>query len=394
MLSLCIKGTPNYPHQALPTQYISTNIQKVTHGKASLILNLLGDFFGSQLGKVILASRVKKNEILAGAAKRKQLIRSGIGEEIAIKNAAGSVSLDAFTIKSTMPSDKWIVVFNGMGDQSDNHIKALEQFGKDTNANICTFDYRGVGGSRGKAVSMQSLVHDGEMVIDYLKNGKNIDPKNIMLYGHSLGGGVAARVHADLNHAGPLISESSFKSFAAAVSMKKGKIFAFFVKLFNWDLDAAICFENMKGKAIVVNRRDPTVRYTEASLYKKLKKTAQPGNVINRVKIGTKHHRETFGKVQVKHGQKNINKKNETKDAKQAISSEFQQQMRVLKKKRLTHLLQHPHERVMDRVFKYTVDANIHNQAIQDLREKFHQEDLEAYKKINQLISELWADEL
>lgn len=386
-------------------KYKPSNREQIHSKSSNSIIRMLSNYFGKEIGKMILTiSKTKKEDAVKQLAKKNDLIETGFGGEITINKADSDVSIKAFSIKPNCPdkplSDKWIVVFNGMGDLSDNHIEALEKLANDTNANVISFDYRGVGTSGGKAVCMDDLVEDGTMVLDYLKDVQ-VDPKNILLYGHSMGGGVAAKLHGESNHPGPLLSESSFSTFATAISKKKNRFVAFFVKLFNWDLDATKFFESTKGKGIIVNRRDPTVPYSEASLYKKLTRTALPETTIKRVKIGTKHEKEEMETTQVKSGTKRVSNKRNAKagsrpNSKAVEKNQFKRNIDTLKRKRVIKLLQHPHERIMDRVIhheKITLTAEQNKiQELRDLRTKFYKEDQRAYTAIVNLIGELWTD--
>lgn len=375
------------------------------------IFKALGDFFGEQVGKIILSAKVKKEVLENSHQKQIDLVNAKLGKEIIIHDNAARVDLNAFAIEPKEPSARWIVVFNGMGDQYVNHVGALKKLADDADANILTFDYRSVGKSKGRATSMEDLIHDGEMVLDYLTNtsGVRVDPKNILFYGHSMGGGVAAKLHQKTNHLGPLLCESSFSTFAAAISVKRGRLVGYFVKLFNWDLDATKLFEKekMKGKGFIVNRRDPTVRY-EISLYHHLKKLLPAGTTIKRIKIGSKSAKEnmtsTIEKIQVitKVIKKPLQKGEKVE---KQPTSDFQKTMQKLKEKRIIHLIQHPHERIMDRVYSYGSESNRDKvgsrkqseiaELIQGLYEKFKQEDEAAYEKILELIGEngeLWSE--
>ena len=77
--------------------------------------------------------------------------------------------------------------------------------------NFMIIDYRGYGKSSGK-ISEKGLYHDGEAAFDFLiKNG--FSPGNIIVYGRSMGSGVAVHVAANRKCKG-LILESPFSSLS------------------------------------------------------------------------------------------------------------------------------------------------------------------------------------
>ncbi|MBN2541812.1 alpha/beta hydrolase [bacterium] len=75
---------------------------------------------------------------------------------------------------------------------------------------LLIFDYRGYGESEGKPLE-NGLYLDAEAAWDYLLNERGNDPSEIILWGRSLGGSVAAWL-ANERKSGVLILESSFTS--------------------------------------------------------------------------------------------------------------------------------------------------------------------------------------
>jgi hypothetical protein len=68
-------------------------------------------------------------------------------------------------------------------------------------ADLFVFDYRGYGDNPGRP-SEQALADDARAVWKYATVGRNIAPERIVLFGESLGGGVATRLAAELCQAG------------------------------------------------------------------------------------------------------------------------------------------------------------------------------------------------
>ncbi|WP_338668706.1 alpha/beta hydrolase [Pseudodesulfovibrio methanolicus] len=88
----------------------------------------------------------------------------------------------------------------------------------DLGLSVLSFDYSGYGRSGGRP-SEKATRSDARAAWDWLVRDKGIAPGRVVLFGRSLGGGVAARLAADLAKAGTepggLIMESTFTSVTA-----------------------------------------------------------------------------------------------------------------------------------------------------------------------------------
>lgn len=73
---------------------------------------------------------------------------------------------------------------------------------------VFTFDYRGFGQSEGKP-SEDGLYRDGKAAWDYLVAQKHLAPERIVIFGHSLGGSVAAWLSKEVK-AGAVIVQATF----------------------------------------------------------------------------------------------------------------------------------------------------------------------------------------
>ncbi len=86
-------------------------------------------------------------------------------------------------------------------------INLLSEFG----LNCFVFDYRGYGSSEGKP-SEEGTYQDAKAAYQWLTEQKKISPGNIILFGRSLGGSIAAQLAMSVKVKG-LIVESSFTSY-------------------------------------------------------------------------------------------------------------------------------------------------------------------------------------
>ena len=103
---------------------------------------------------------------------------------------------------------KTILFFHGNAGSLENRTYKLNHF-KNLNLNFLIIAWRGFSGNKGKPNEM-GLYEDAKSAIKWLK-AKGIKEKNIILYGESLGTGVAVEVAQNKNYAG-VILESPFTS--------------------------------------------------------------------------------------------------------------------------------------------------------------------------------------
>ena len=98
-------------------------------------------------------------------------------------------------------SDKFktILFFHGNAGSLENRTYKLNHF-KDLNVNFLIIAWRGFSGNEGKP-NEKGLYEDADSAISWLKT-KGIDEKNIILYGESLGTGVAIEIAQNKNYAG------------------------------------------------------------------------------------------------------------------------------------------------------------------------------------------------
>jgi len=79
-------------------------------------------------------------------------------------------------------------------------------------ASVLIIDYRGYGRSTGRFPSESRVYEDAETAWQYLVRERNISPRDIMIYGHSLGGAIAIELASHHAEAAGLIAESTFTS--------------------------------------------------------------------------------------------------------------------------------------------------------------------------------------
>jgi fermentation-respiration switch protein FrsA (DUF1100 family) len=100
-----------------------------------------------------------------------------------------------------------VLLCHGNAGNVSYQFDQIELFRK-LNLSVLTFDYRGFGQSDGKPCE-DGLYRDGDAAWRYLVETKHIAPEHIIIFGHSLGGSVAAWLGKEVC-AGAMILQSTF----------------------------------------------------------------------------------------------------------------------------------------------------------------------------------------
>ena len=123
-----------------------------------------------------------------------------------------NINLLGWFHKKDLNKFKTIVYFHGNAGTLENRIHKLNHF-KDMDINFLIIAWRGFSGNEGKP-SEKGLYIDANSAIKWLKK-LGLAEKDIILYGESLGTGVATEIAQSNNYAG-LILETPFTSMIEA----------------------------------------------------------------------------------------------------------------------------------------------------------------------------------
>jgi len=135
-------------------------------------------------------------------------------EEIYIETKK-KIKLKSWFIKKDLNKFKTILIFHGNAGNLFNRVYKLNELNK-LDVNILLISWRGFSGNKGKPTE-KNLYHDAEEAVKWLNNRGAIS-KNIILYGESLGTGVATELGAS-NAFGGIILESPFTSITNAAKI-------------------------------------------------------------------------------------------------------------------------------------------------------------------------------
>ena len=118
------------------------------------------------------------------------------------------IKLKSWIIENNFKKYKTLVIFHGNAGDLSNRIYKLNELYK-LDINILLISWRGFSGNKGSPTE-QNLYKDAEAAIKWL-NEKNINNNQIILYGESLGSGVAVEL-GKKNNFSSIILESPFTS--------------------------------------------------------------------------------------------------------------------------------------------------------------------------------------
>ena len=136
-------------------------------------------------------------------------------QKVKIKTKDG-IELLSWYHKKNLNDYKTILFLHGNAGSLENRIHKINNF-KDMDVNFLIISWRGFSGNKGKPTE-EGLYKDAKGAVKWLIN-KGVKKENIIIYGESLGTGVATEISQNDNFAG-IILESPFTSMVAAGKSK------------------------------------------------------------------------------------------------------------------------------------------------------------------------------
>ena len=104
-------------------------------------------------------------------------------------------------------SSRVLLFFHGNAGNISHRLDSIRQF-RNLGLSVLIIDYRGYGQSEGKTTE-SGIYRDADAAWRYLTETRGVRPDNVVIFGRSLGGSVAAKLAAQ-QHPLALIVESSF----------------------------------------------------------------------------------------------------------------------------------------------------------------------------------------
>ena len=177
----------------------------------------------------------------------------GLEFEDVIFEASDGVKLSGWYIPA--PDAKFTVLFfHGNGGNITHRLDSINFF-CNLGVNVFIFDYRGYGQSQGKTTE-QGTYDDAMAAYNWLREKKKIEPENIIMFGRSLGGSVAAWLGARVE-ANSVVIESGLTSF---VDMGKKFYWYMPVKLFaRYSYRTIDYVKDLKCPVMFIHSRDDEI---------------------------------------------------------------------------------------------------------------------------------------
>jgi hypothetical protein len=188
------------------------------------------------------------------------------------------------------PAEKrWVMWFLGNGEAYEFLLPEFQKMAQRGGVSVVAYNSRGVSRSVGHPHCSADLVEDARLIYQHLIESMGAQPRHILFYGHSIGGAIATILRAEFSPEGPIISERSFSTLAAAAQSvssslirmltgMKTKLPLFVVEgvlnaLFKGRMNAAACWRHISGpKMIIYHERDEMIPHVSASLFCELKR--------------------------------------------------------------------------------------------------------------------------
>jgi fermentation-respiration switch protein FrsA (DUF1100 family) len=121
------------------------------------------------------------------------------------------VTVSAWLVPAAEPSDRWMLICHGnLGSIGYGARPEFYASMRDLGINLLAFDYRGFGESNGTP-DEHGFYDDATASYRYLTDTLGVPPEQIVIFGHSLGSGVAIELASRVSAAG-LIVEGAYTS--------------------------------------------------------------------------------------------------------------------------------------------------------------------------------------
>ena len=151
--------------------------------------------------------------------------------------------------QQTGVAKKTVLYFQANGTNISHKTFRLETFRK-MGVNTLLIDYRGYGRSTGRIKQEQDIYTDGQTAWSYLVREKRIDPNDIIVWGRSLGGAVAAEIAAGKRIAA-LVLESTFHSLDAMA--RKQYWFLPTTRLLQFHFETGRKLKNVQAPVVIIH---------------------------------------------------------------------------------------------------------------------------------------------
>ncbi len=179
-------------------------------------------------------------------------------------STADQLKLDAVYAKTRnadLPNKKVILYSHGNAGNLLNRLERVDMLCS-LGFDVLIYDYRGFGRSEGKA-NVAGAIRDGRAALTYLTEKKGFARSDIILYGVSLGTGIAAELIKEApEDFAALVLESGFASLGAQASKKFPIVGSLILK---HDLPTLNTIKGYKGRLLLIHsKNDGIISYADS----------------------------------------------------------------------------------------------------------------------------------
>lgn len=112
-----------------------------------------------------------------------------------------------------------VLYLHGNGGNIGSNLGQAQRF-QAMGLSVLLMDYRGYGRSSGPFPSEQRVYEDAAAAWYFLRQNYQLDPSDIIIYGHSIGGAVAIHLAQQMEDAAGLVVESSFTTMEGMAQVR------------------------------------------------------------------------------------------------------------------------------------------------------------------------------
>lgn len=256
--------------ETLPVSYTwntENRIVRIAKKILSIIIFPVGIYklLHSIAGIIILPASQNNGNV--SSKRYAQIVREDIGVfENEWKYKRITVEMDGYKIDAmivgkatTLSNRRWVLVSNGNGEYYEEKIFAgreIKSLLSEIDGNALFFNYPGVGASTG-VPNRQAMANAYRAMLHLLEDKQNgIGAKEIIGYGHSLGGGVqgdALKTHSfnkEIKYV--FVKSRTFSNLSATVSNILSKSLGIVVKILGWNMDTVESSKRLRAPEIVL----------------------------------------------------------------------------------------------------------------------------------------------
>ncbi|HBL11420.1 MAG TPA: phospholipase [Cyanobacteria bacterium UBA11162] len=138
-----------------------------------------------------------------------------------VSNKTGKIErLHGWWIPANSPEKGVLLYLHGNGENISANVDNAKRF-HDVGLSVLLIDYQGYGKSEGAFPTEAQVYKDAQVAWNYLVQERGINPEDIFIYGHSLGGAIAIDLAVRNPTSAGLIVQSSFSSMRDMVEVQK-----------------------------------------------------------------------------------------------------------------------------------------------------------------------------